>query len=136
MDRYLLIVDDDAGVREMLCEVIAEAGYRVAAVEDGREALRHLQTNPPPFLILLDLMMPVMDGRQFRREQRCQPDLAAIPVAVLSADVQTERGDDLRDTLRLSKPIDLDRLLDVIRSYEEGPAQRPKGGHQPRLPLR
>ena len=119
MDRYLLVVDDDAGVREMLCEVIAEAGYRVAAVEDGREALLHLQANPPPFLILLDLMMPVMDGRQFRREQRRQPELATIPVAVLSADTQLERDDDLRDTRRLSKPIDLDQLLDVIRSYDE-----------------
>jgi len=114
---YILIVDDDAGIRDMLGEVIEEAGYRVATAEDGREALLHLQSNPPPFLILLDLMMPVMDGRQFRREQRRVPELAAIPVAVLSADLQVEHGDDLDCAVRLKKPIDLDRLLAVIETF-------------------
>jgi CheY-like chemotaxis protein len=57
--RYLLLVEDDAGMREMLRAVIEHAGYRVVAVEDGREALLYLQGKPPPFLILRDLQKPV-----------------------------------------------------------------------------
>jgi CheY-like chemotaxis protein len=114
---YLLVVDDDASIRDVLCDVIEEAGYRATAVENGREALLYLKAHPPPFLILLDLMMPVMDGQQFRREQRRIPDLANIPVAVLSANVQAEHGEDWIGTVRFKKPVELEQLLEVVHRF-------------------
>jgi two-component system, chemotaxis family, chemotaxis protein CheY len=111
---YILIVDDDDDVREMLGEVLEEGGYRVASAEDGREALRYLSAHPPPFLIILDLMMPVMDGWQFLHEQRKSPALASIPVAVFSADPQVEHLD---CALRVKKPADLDRIFELIEPF-------------------
>lgn len=121
MDRYLLIIEDDAGVREMLCAVLEDAGYRVATAEHGQEALEYLQANPPPFVILLDLMMPIMDGRQFRREQLAIPHLAKIPVAVLSADLQLDKGEEMRGTVALKKPLDLDRLIEIVQRHGSPP---------------
>lgn len=121
MDRYLLIIEDDAGVREMLCAVLEDAGYRVATAEHGQEALEYLQANPPPFVILLDLMMPIMDGRQFRREQLAIPHLAKIPVAVLSADLQLDKGEEMRGTVALKKPLDLDRLIEIVQRHGTPP---------------
>lgn len=121
MDRYLLIIEDDAGVREMLCAVLEDAGYRVATAEHGQEALSYLLANPPPFVILLDLMMPIMDGRQFRREQLAIPHLAKIPVAVLSADLQLDKGEEMRGTVALKKPLDLDRLIEIVQRHGSPP---------------
>src|SRR5690242_7123757 len=84
--RTLLVVEDDADVREALIEVLADHGYFALAAANGREALEILRAEGPrPSVILLDIMMPVMDGQQFRAAQLEDPELAAIPVIVLSA---------------------------------------------------
>src|SRR4051812_39456009 len=80
----ILIVEDDTELRETLGEILQEEGYHVAGVGNGREALDHLRQSDPPCLILLDLMMPVMSGWEFRDQQRQDPDLAGVPVAILS----------------------------------------------------
>src|SRR5579872_6621682 len=80
----ILIVDDHEDIRESLGEVLSEEGFRVALAANGREALKYLNDNDPPCLILLDLMMPVMNGYEFRSWQRENTELARIPVAVLS----------------------------------------------------
>ena len=114
MHPYILIVDDDADVRDMLRDVLEEGGYRVAMAEDGLEALNYLGAHPPPFLIILDLMMPVMDGWQFLREQRKAPAIASIPVAVFSADPQVEQLD---CAVRVKKPADLNRIFELIEPF-------------------
>jgi CheY-like chemotaxis protein len=83
--KRILIVDDDHDIRESLAEVLAELGFQVATVANGREALAELEREPAT-AVLLDLMMPVMDGWQFREEQRRRPALARTPVIVVSAD--------------------------------------------------
>ena len=109
----ILIVDDAADIRQLLTTFLTFMGYQTVSAANGMEALTHLQhQHPSPHLILLDQMMPVMDGAAFRRAQQQDPQLATIPVVVMSA---VERLDDPAAPLRavgyLPKPIDVAALL-------------------------
>ena len=112
----VLIVDDDPDIRDSLREVLEDEGYEVATVANGREALDHLKaSNPRPCVILLDLMMPVMDGWQFRKEQKQDPEIAGIPLVVITA---TGTRPVLIDAAELvMKPLDLERLLQAVERY-------------------
>jgi CheY-like chemotaxis protein len=98
--KQILIVDDDAQVREGLAMAMEAAGHDVRTVENGVEALDELRTYRPD-VILLDLVMPTMDGWTFRLQQLRNPALASIPVVVLAARRETPRpenappGDDV-----------------------------------------
>jgi len=112
----ILIVEDDPDLREMMAQLLLLEGVNAHAVANGREALDYLKEKDPPELILLDLMMPVMDGWEFRREQQRDPRLQGVPVIVLSALDPTRVGD-LGELAFLKKPLDFDRLLDLVRKY-------------------
>jgi CheY-like chemotaxis protein len=112
----VLIVEDDADLREMMAQLLALEGYQTAAVANGREALEYLQHENAPNLILLDLMMPVMDGWEFRRHQQANPALAAVPVIVLSA-LDQSRTTGVNAEAILKKPLDFDRLLELVRVF-------------------
>jgi CheY-like chemotaxis protein len=81
----VLIVDDDSAVRTALKELFETEGYAVAVAANGRAALNHLSAGLRPCVVLLDLMMPVMDGWDFRTEQLRDPSLTQIPVCILTA---------------------------------------------------
>ena len=112
----ILIVDDDPDIRDSLKEVLEDEGYTVNSVGNGREALEYLRRTPEhPCVILLDLMMPVMDGWQFRREQKLDPTIAGIPLIVITA---TGKRPVLVDADELvMKPLDLGRLFEAIERY-------------------
>ena len=112
----VLVVDDDPDIRESLREVLEDEGYEVACVGNGREALDHLKAaSPRPCVILLDLMMPVMDGWQFRREQKLDADIADIPLVVITA---TGKRPVLIDAAELvMKPLDLSQLFSAVERY-------------------
>ena len=111
----ILIVDDDPDIRDSLREVLEDEGYTVNSVGNGREALEYLHNSPRPCVILLDLMMPVMDGWQFRREQKLDPAIANIPLIVITA---TGKRPVLIDADELvMKPLDLGRLFEAIERY-------------------
>jgi CheY-like chemotaxis protein len=112
----VLIVEDDADLREMMAQLLSLEGYQTAAVANGREALEYLHRSDSPEVILLDLMMPVMDGWEFRRHQQADPTLARVPVIVLSA-LDQSRTADVDAAAFLKKPLDFDRLLQLVRSY-------------------
>jgi CheY-like chemotaxis protein len=112
----ILIVEDDADLREMMAQLLTLEGFKAEAVANGREALAYLEKGDPPDLILLDLMMPVMDGWEFRRRQRQDPAFASVPVVVLSA-LDHTRAVDLGETAFLKKPLDFDRLLELVRLH-------------------
>jgi CheY-like chemotaxis protein len=80
----VLIIEDDASLRESIAELLEMEGYDVECARNGREALDQLRHVPVPCLIILDLMMPVMDGWEFRRRQKSDPALPDIPVLVIS----------------------------------------------------
>jgi CheY-like chemotaxis protein len=115
----VLVVDDDAQIRFVLSELLAEEGYTIAQAANGREALNYLQrANPLPYLILLDLMMPIMNGWEFLRVQQRNPLFAPIPVVVISAfRALAESAATLGVREALAKPIDLDRLLITVQPY-------------------
>lgn len=114
----ILIVEDDADLREALSDVLRDAGYAVTGAADGQEALDLLRRDGRPSLILLDLTMPGMNGWQFRAEQRRDPDLSGIPVVVLSAGEHlAEKMGSLGIDDFVQKPIALANLLRKIERY-------------------
>lgn len=119
MSHRILVIDDDPDIRETLIEVLEDAGHETLAAANGNEALRTLRTTEsPPCLILLDLMMPIMDGRTFREEQLKDPALAAIPVVVLSAFRDAaDTANELSAQAHLPKPVSLDALMRVVDTY-------------------
>ncbi len=112
----VLIVEDDEDLREMMAQMLALEGFQTAAVANGRDALDYLHAADQPDLILLDLMMPVMDGWEFRRQQRADPALAKVPVIVLSA-LDPARTASVDATACLEKPLDFDQLLRLVRDH-------------------
>jgi len=112
----ILIVEDDADLREMMAQLLTLEGFKASTVANGREALEYLSQGDKPDVILLDLMMPVMDGWEFRRQQQARADLSKVPVIVLSALDQT-RAADVNAVAFLKKPLDFDRLLELVRQY-------------------
>ena len=123
MTKSVLIVEDDLEIREILCELLADEGYRTVSAANGEEALSVLrERSEQVHVIVLDLMMPLMDGRQFRSAQLADARLAAIPVvlATAGADAATE-AKHLGATAWLRKPFDLDDLLQAVnRAAEHG----------------
>ena len=119
----VLIVEDDPDVREMLSTLLSTEGFHAVAAEDGLEALhllRAVRHRAPevPCLVLLDLKMPRLGGNEFRRAQLGDPTVASVPVAVMSGAVDLEqRAQDLGAVATVAKPINIDRLMDVVRRY-------------------
>jgi CheY-like chemotaxis protein len=115
----VLVVDDDREIRESLIEVLEEAGYEAVGAADGREALAQLRDPEDRWcVVLLDLMMPNMDGREFRTEQLLDPSLAPIPVVIVSAmnDVAAT-AEELKVAAHLTKPIPLVDLVQVVDRF-------------------
>lgn len=115
--NYILLVEDDDLTRDALTTLLEAAGYRVIAAAHGREALDRLRGDKLPFLILLDLWMPVMDGRTFRKHQLQIPSLAPIPVLLLSTEDNLSRtAASLGAAGYCPKPLGIEILLKAIHS--------------------
>ncbi|MFP2924530.1 response regulator [Pyxidicoccus sp. 3LG] len=110
--RTVLVVEDDEDIRAAIAEILEGEGYEVAIASNGSEALDELQHLRRPSLILLDLMMPVMNGHEFLARIRDTPRLNTVPVLVLTA-VSTEAPPGARGLLR--KPFIVEELLDAVR---------------------
>jgi CheY-like chemotaxis protein len=116
---HILLIEDDTAIRESVADVLAGEGFDVTCAANGQEGLRRLgEGSAHPGVILLDLMMPVMDGWAFRAAQRSDPRYADIPVVVLSADAASEGSLGRLDPAAfLPKPFELDQLLDLVGRY-------------------
>jgi CheY-like chemotaxis protein len=119
--RHILVVEDDAAARDALKILLKAAGYSVVCVTNGREGLDRLSQAEPPFVILLDTNMPVLDGWQFRREQRQTPHLAGIPILVFSGEADLTRVASMGAAC-FPRPVAFGGLLEAVRVLDEGPA--------------
>ena len=127
----VLIVDDDDVIRNLLGELLDGEGYAVEAAANGKEALAVLQRWRPD-TILLDLMMPKMDGWHFRAEQQRRADIADVPVVILSAARELEgHGSTLGAAAVVPKPFDLDILLDTLARLTMRTPPQSEHGAQP-----
>jgi DNA-binding response OmpR family regulator len=114
-DGSVMVVDDDEDIREIVKLSLEAAGFRVTTAVDGLEAWQHLNANAPPSLILLDLMMPRMDGEEFIKTLRASRQ-ASIPVVIMSGHgASNQKAQELRANGYLTKPVELDELLGTVR---------------------
>jgi CheY-like chemotaxis protein len=114
----VLLVDDNDDAREALAFLIEKDGCEVIQARNGRDALRRLEQGLRPCLILLDLMMPQLDGWAFRGEQRKLPGGEDVPVVIYSASpTVSEDAKQLGVAGWLQKPLDFDALLTTVRRY-------------------
>jgi CheY-like chemotaxis protein len=122
----VLIVDDDVDIREVLTETLKDRGFDVITAANGLEALRLVRSMTlPPSVILLDLMMPVMDGYGFLEERSKDPALAAIPLAIVTAGHGVDRNRLCNGAPIVPKPFSVPQLLTVLHelvSRATGPA--------------
>jgi CheY-like chemotaxis protein len=108
----VLLVDDDEDTREALSELLRAEGFSVATAQNGREAIRWLrETHPAPSVVLLDLMMPVMDGNEFLRAKQIDPAISLLPVVVMSAS-QSRLSPDRSGVKAGGRKTDRDSLAD------------------------
>ena len=113
--EIVLVVDDDPLVRESLSELLDHKGYSVLQAENGRKALDLLKEVPrTPFVVLLDLAMPVLDGHEFLKQRAGDPHLRRIPVVVVSANPRPSSPLEGIEAY-LQKPLEPDVLLEIIR---------------------
>jgi CheY-like chemotaxis protein len=115
--RQILVVEDDVDAREALAAFLENEGYTVLEANHGEEALAHLRASPV-CIVLLDLMMPVMNGWDFRAEQMKDPQMAKVPVVVVTADSGARRrARSLGVVDYMVKPIDFERLLQLVEEH-------------------
>src|SRR5262245_13502457 len=126
IDGPVLIIDDDPDIREVLAEALSELGFEVVTAVHGRDALTVLTHMPVrPSAILLDLMMPVMDGYGFLEERTKDTTLRSIPLAIVTAGHAVDLDRIGVETTVVRKPFDLPVLVRVLRALQagaEGPA--------------
>lgn len=112
MKAQILVVDDDAGSRDALTRLLKDEGFTVTGLGDGKQAIDYLRGPHVPDLIVLDLMMPDLDGWDFRHVQKRDPRLAAIPVIAVSAVGKLPDAD-----AQFRKPLDFERFLETVKRY-------------------
>ncbi len=109
----ILLIEDNDDVREMMAVALELGGHSVTSAQNGRVAMELLAGGVRPSLIVLDLMMPVMNGWEFCRALKADPGLSDIPVVVVSA-VTSDTAQRLAGRQFVPKPIDITHLLDVV----------------------
>ncbi len=119
MNGSILVVEDDADIVDGVCMLLESEGYHVSVAPNGRAALDLLaQGDPLPSVILLDLMMPVMNGFEFRKAQLADPRIAAVPVVLMTADSDAaEKIRRIGAAGALGKPFNLDALLAAVKRF-------------------
>jgi len=114
MASSVLVVDDDPNLVRLMSKFLKLEGFAPVPSSNGEEALAYLRGGGSVSVILLDLRMPVMDGWRFRQEQRQDPEIANIPIVVLSG-VETERMHELEAAASFHKPVSFPEVVGVVR---------------------
>jgi CheY-like chemotaxis protein len=113
---WILVVDDDEDIRDSICGLLQLRGYAVETAVDGADGLVRMRSGVPPALVILDFMMPRMNGEEFRAAQLGDPTLAAVPVVLLTGAGESASAPGV-PVERLAKPIDLQLLFDTVARF-------------------
>lgn len=113
---FILVVDDDDDIRDSICGLLEDEGHSVFCVANGQQALDALRSEGLPCLILLDLMMPVMDGAEFRRRQLADAAFSEVPVVLITAAGQGV-AKAVPSNRVLPKPLKVEALFDAVNTY-------------------
>jgi CheY-like chemotaxis protein len=118
-ERVVFVVDDDPAIRESLADLLGDEGYRVVTAMNGAEALDKLRApeQARPCVILLDLMMPLMNGQQFYEQQQKDAELASIPIVVISADGRVKQKAAPFGGEYLAKPVRIETVLRAVERH-------------------
>jgi CheY-like chemotaxis protein len=116
---FILLVEDNSAIREALVWALEYSEYSVVTVRNGQEALSFLEQDVLPNVIFLDLMMPVLDGIEFRERKKTINRIKDIPIIIASAKTNLEKIDKLPHESFMSKPFELNDLLGIIKKYFE-----------------
>ena len=126
MERTVLVVEDDRELAGVLADALSEYGYRVECAHDGAVAMARLKSDDRPAAIILDLLMPEMDGLEFLGSRRDNRALSGIPVIVLTGQRgMTHKARDLDADIVLEKPVKLLMLVDAIHRLVDARSNRP-----------
>lgn len=112
--KNVLVIEDEKDIREAVAEVLELEGYKVSQAENGQEGLNRLNDVERPCVILLDLMMPVMNGWEFAQTLERHPKFKSIPIVVVSAALSDEKN--IRVKSRLKKPVEINALVEEVKS--------------------
>ena len=127
--QSILIVEDEADIRETLKELLVLEGYQVFTASNGQEGLALLRSIPRPCVILLDVLMPVMDGNEFLAAKKDEDLIATIPVAIVTG--IAEKPPLVGGAVAcIKKPIEFEYLLKFIRKYCKAPNEQDPGKEQ------
>jgi CheY-like chemotaxis protein len=111
----ILVVEDDIDIRSALVQILRMEGHTTAEAANGKEALEYIRNNPKPCMVLLDMMMPIMTGRQFLDVFKNEPDSSSVPVVIISAVADRIDTSGAKEFIR--KPLEVSKLLEVIAKY-------------------
>lgn len=111
----ILVVEDDIDIRSALVQILRMEGHATAEASNGKEALEYIRNNPKPCMVLLDMMMPIMTGRQFLDVFKNEPDSSSVPVVIISAVADRIDTSGAKEFIR--KPLEVSKLLEVISKY-------------------
>lgn len=117
--KTILVIEDDHDTRVSLRQQLEAAGYYVFSAADGRQGLELLRRIKPPCLVLLDLVMPLMDGQEFIKAMDADHTLHLIPVVVVTA--FPDKAKTVVATAFVHKPLDLNTLLNTVQKYSTQP---------------
>ncbi len=117
--KTILIVDDEPAILDVLGAVLEDEEYKVDKASNGQEGLKYLETKVPD-LIICDIMMPVMDGREMCRRLNAHPRYSRIPLILMSAAGRAIAGVDCHYSAILAKPFELDEVLSIVERLVNG----------------
>ena len=123
----ILLVEDDAAIREGVADGLAFEGYQAAGVANGREALDWLEREGPPSVVVLDLLMPIMNGAQLLERLRADPRWAGVPAVLMSAAMPGREALPRADAY-IQKPFDLSQLVAALARWCPPPGNGPSAG--------
>lgn len=118
----ILVVDDEFDIAEVIGSILRGDGYAVELVSNGREALEYLSSKPPPALVILDVMMPFVNGLEVLRHMKSTASLEHVPVILMSAVNPTVAQKDFGWSAFLRKPFNLDALTSLVEKHAGKPA--------------